>query len=371
MILFRVFIIFIFNYPFEGSAGLSDEIYSQLRLDSLAEKLPGHMVEVDKGRNLYLHCGGKEKQGQPTVILEAGAGEPGVFWALVQPELEKITRVCSYDRAGLGSSSENNQTHLDRVEDLHRLLSHSKIVPPYILVGHSIGGWIANRFARKYPKTVNGVVLAESALFSFPPESAIYEQLKKTGKSYQQFKEDSYKELSEEAENQVKKIRLNKPEELKERLDRLNKKYKSSNHSMERTVDYLRLLHDSLLSEKSKRALIQEYLLIPNAVLRNGESLYQNMSDIPLIVVMGDHVFEFSTPPYPPGQSKEAYLDESMARIRKFSDELLRLSTQSSFMLAENSGHNVQLDRPDVIIKAVKKILLLHSESSGSTLKSP
>jgi len=59
---------------------------------------PGKLIDIG-GRKLHINCIG---QGPPTVILDAGLGDSSVYWFLVQPEIAKLTQVCSYDRAGLG-----------------------------------------------------------------------------------------------------------------------------------------------------------------------------------------------------------------------------------------------------------------------------
>lgn len=62
---------------------------------------PGQLVDLG-GWHLHLNCAGEGSAGKPTVILEAGAGGFSVDWSLVQPEVVRFARVCSYDRAGLG-----------------------------------------------------------------------------------------------------------------------------------------------------------------------------------------------------------------------------------------------------------------------------
>src|SRR5215510_8769507 len=64
---------------------------------------PGQLIDIG-GYRLHLYCMGDSKNGSPTVILEQGLGGTSPAWALIQPEVAKVTRVCSYDRAGLGWS---------------------------------------------------------------------------------------------------------------------------------------------------------------------------------------------------------------------------------------------------------------------------
>ena len=95
---------------------------------------PGRLVDVG-GRQLHLYCDG---EGAPTVVLEAGATSFSGAWARVQPEVARTTRVCSYDRAGLGWSEAGDKPFDPRAvpDDLRRLLDTAGERAPHVLVGH-------------------------------------------------------------------------------------------------------------------------------------------------------------------------------------------------------------------------------------------
>jgi pimeloyl-ACP methyl ester carboxylesterase len=122
---------------------------------------PGKLVPIGGGRSLYLECVGS---GSPTVVLEAGFGADARNWAGVQPQIGRMTRTCSYDRAGLGNSVARPGVHdaRDELSDLGRLLAGAHIAPPYVVVGHSYGGLLARLFARAHPDATAGVVLVDS-----------------------------------------------------------------------------------------------------------------------------------------------------------------------------------------------------------------
>ena len=121
---------------------------------------PGRLIDVG-GRRLHLLCGGK---GTPTVVLEAGASSFSIDWTLVQRELDHTTRVCSYDRAGMGwSDSSTAATRASEGSDLHTLLSVAGERPPYVMVGASRGGLLVRAFAADYPDEVLGLVLVDPA----------------------------------------------------------------------------------------------------------------------------------------------------------------------------------------------------------------
>ncbi len=114
------------------------------------------------GRRLYLECAG---HGAPTVILEAGAGRAHDTWDAVWSALTTLTRVCRYDRAGIGHSQSGPRprTVQDVVTDLHALLHAAQLPRPYLLVGHSLGGLIVRLYAGLHPEEVVGLVLLDSS----------------------------------------------------------------------------------------------------------------------------------------------------------------------------------------------------------------
>jgi pimeloyl-ACP methyl ester carboxylesterase len=111
---------------------------------------------------LNLNCNG---QGSPTVILDSGSGVPSVDWIKVQPEVAKFARVCSYDRAGYGWSEPGPEpgTSLQIAKELKTLLDVAGEKGPYLLVGHSFGGFNVRVFNGQYPKDVAGVVLVDAS----------------------------------------------------------------------------------------------------------------------------------------------------------------------------------------------------------------
>ena len=120
---------------------------------------PQRRVDIG-GRKLALHCSGV---GSPTVVFESPSGGAGWDWWAVQPRVAAKTRACTYDRAGYGFSDPSPRTPdaADAVDDLHALLKAAAIAPPYVLVGNSFGGGVAQLFAWIHPDEVQGLVLAE------------------------------------------------------------------------------------------------------------------------------------------------------------------------------------------------------------------
>ncbi len=121
---------------------------------------PGKLVDVG-GHRLHIHCTGA---GSPTVVLDSGFDDTMLVWWTIQPEVAKFTRVCSYDRAGVGwSDAGPAPTHSQRmVAELHTLLKNAGESGPYALVGASFGGLNARVFASQYPDETVGMVLVDS-----------------------------------------------------------------------------------------------------------------------------------------------------------------------------------------------------------------
>jgi pimeloyl-ACP methyl ester carboxylesterase len=120
---------------------------------------PGRLVDVG-GRRLHLNCTGR---GSPTVLFEAGAGAFSIDWSLVQPTIARTNRACSYDRARYAWSDPSPTAEMPEavVRDLHSLLGAAGERPPYVLVGHSMGGIYVRIYERRYSGDVVGMVLVD------------------------------------------------------------------------------------------------------------------------------------------------------------------------------------------------------------------
>jgi pimeloyl-ACP methyl ester carboxylesterase len=119
---------------------------------------PGRLIDVG-GRRLHLYCTGS---GGPTVILEAGSASGFYSYWDLQPRIP--FRTCSYDRAGMGFSDPRpgRRISAEIAADLHELLARAGEKPPFVLVGHSLGGQFVRKYAELYPDEVKGMVLLDS-----------------------------------------------------------------------------------------------------------------------------------------------------------------------------------------------------------------
>lgn len=135
---------------------------------------PGELVDVG-GYQLHINCTGT---GGPTVVIEAGLGDWSTGWGLVQPEVAKRTRVCTYDRAGWGWSDAGPlpRDATQFAKELHILLKNANIPGPYVMVGHSLGGLVVRVFVHDYASDVAGAVLVDSMVPQQFTQSPMAEQ---------------------------------------------------------------------------------------------------------------------------------------------------------------------------------------------------
>jgi pimeloyl-ACP methyl ester carboxylesterase len=134
------------------------------RRDQRVYTAPGELVDVGDGRRLHMLVSGAEHDGT-TVILEAGTGGFSSDWAWTQSKVAEHATVVSYDRAGLGWSDprQDDLTASGAVADLRAGLDAQGINGPYVLVGHSSGGFLIRAFADTYPDDTAGLVFVDAS----------------------------------------------------------------------------------------------------------------------------------------------------------------------------------------------------------------
>jgi pimeloyl-ACP methyl ester carboxylesterase len=153
-------LLLVFLLPFAATAlGFTYETIMQAG-DAERYPPPGQMVDVG-GYQMHIYCVG---EGSPTLILESGAGGTSATYAALQGQLQEDTRVCTYDRAGMGwsESGPEARTVWQIALELHALLQNADIEPPYVLGGLSLGGLYVRAFAAEYPDETAGLVLLDT-----------------------------------------------------------------------------------------------------------------------------------------------------------------------------------------------------------------
>jgi len=294
-------------------AGFLYENVSEAR-DRRFNSMPGKLVEVN-GRKMHIHCLG---DAGPAIILDSGLGDSYISWRKVQPQIAKFTRVCSYDRAGLGYSEPSSQPRTSKViaEELHGLLQAAGIAPPYILVGHSMGGYDVRLYASLYPKEVAGMVLVDA---SHPDqENRFPMELKGMEGSWQR-----------EAEFLAYSMPFGIPRVLGFcDDDPIQRAAECNFHSSKEALSELNEFSDSAAQTAATGSL----------------------GDIPLVVLSHD-------PNKPSAELPAEVAKPTNEAWEKMQEELAHLSTHGTQSIAEGSSHYIQSDRPEVVIEAVRNVV--------------
>lgn len=282
---------------------------------------PGRLVKVD-GYQMHLVCAGA---GSPTVVLESGLGDAWLPWYKVQPAVAQLTQVCSYDRAGLGFSDPRPQQPDSRsiAHNLHGLLAAAGVNPPYVLVGHSIGGIHVRVYQHLYPAEAVGMVLVDS---SHPDqEQRLPAELRK-------FESRFYLE----AELLGLTIPLGIP-----RLTHACGGGPPEIAAMQRTIEC------RWQTLKATEAELNAFSASADEGRQTG-----SLSTLPLVVLSHDPNKGAAPGMIPADVGRR--MEEAWVEMQ---EELARLSTNGSRVVATGSTHYIQLDRPDLVIAAVRKVL--------------
>jgi len=294
-------------------AGFLYENISEAR-DRRFNPLEGRLLDVG-GRTMHIDCTG---EGSPTVILDSGLGDSYLSWRKVQPEIAKFTRVCSYDRAGLGYSEPSSQPRTSKViaEELHALLQAASVSPPYVIVGHSMGGYNVRVYTGLYRNEIVGMVLVDA---SHPDqESRFPAELKNMEGSWHR-----------EAQFIASTMPFGIP-----RLLGL-----CDDDAVTRAAD---------CNWHSAREQLAEMSAFPESAAETAQT--GSLSDMPLAVLSHDPDKPSSDlPPDLAKPTNEAW--------EKMQEELAHLSTRGTQTVAKNSAHYIQIDRPEVVIDAVRNVV--------------
>jgi pimeloyl-ACP methyl ester carboxylesterase len=287
----------------------------------------GKLVDIG-GFRLHLNCIG---QGTPTVVMDAGGGAPSIAWGLVPSEIAKFTRVCTYDRAGFGWSDPNLRTprsSQQSVDELHLLLTKAGIHPPYILVGHSLGGVNMRLYASQYPEDVVGLVLVDSS-HENQMTSEIWKRTKMLSWLYQVLRVVS----------QVGVLRLIGEMNLLPILEGIRQE-----------IQKYPLEVQALFDAFKSFCYCSDYWATASSELVNIKKSFDevrsvtSLGSLPLIVLSQ-------------GSKDSKMSDERFQQWASLQLDLTKLSPNSQHVIAENSGHFVQLDRPELVISAVQRLI--------------
>jgi len=285
-------------------------------------KPPGKLVDIG-GRRLHLYCIGS---GSPTVIVEAGSSSFSIDFALVQPAIAKLVQVCTYDRAGMAWSDPGptQATVEQTMDDLHLLLTKAAIRPPYVILGASLGGLFARSYQRRYPAEVVGVVMDDPA----SDEGLRFLVNGKDKESYDM----TAAEMREVGREYLRKPPP--PPELPTKLDPPDDRLPVALHAAELWAARKYFTDRDLTSlvMVTNESYRQEFIALRAERLQRPHPL----GALPLVVI---------------GRNET---DER----RKQLVDLAALSTAGKLVIAKDSGHEIHVEKPEVVIDAVREVVM-------------
>ena len=283
---------------------------------------PGSLVDLG-GRRIHLFV--KGNADGPTVVIEPGAGEPSMLWWFVQDQIATFARVCTYDRPGYQWSDPPalEASLEDRARDLHEVLTRGNVPGPYVLVAHSYGGAIARLFARDHLTDVAGVVLVDT-----PDEELLF------GQRYASVIAKCGWILAVATfVMQTGIVRLwsalfaGRDQKAEPNLSSQAQHF----WAMAFTPQGLKAATDELAS----------ITRTPPALRAKGA--FGLLGDVPLIVLAHGQPF--------PGMFATLEVGFRESQIR-----LAALSSNSELIVVENANHNINMDAPEIVVDAVKRI---------------
>ena len=298
---------------------------------------PGQMVDVG-GYRLHINCQGMPVAGRPTVVMVTAHAEPGLSWASVQPEVAKFTRVCTYDRAGLGWSepSPKPRTASNIVEELHTLLARAGIEPPYVLVGHSIGGMYVRLYAHEHPEQVAGMVLVDATH---------EEQSARMPEAIAKMQATSNRAMG----CVFALLKAMSSTGLLAPLAKVKGGVWFMPVPREARAAYLGTVWSgSKYFEAAKR----ETLALSESLATVRARQIQSLGDIPLIVISAGR------PAITAGLGiSEADAEQFKALAAELHIEMAALSPRGKRVIAEESGHYVPVEQPQVVVDAIREVV--------------
>lgn len=285
----------------------------------------GRPVRLPDGRTMNLYCLGK---GSPTVVLESGIGGGAYDWWAVQDRIAGLTRVCAYDRAGIGRSPPGPFPRDTRAEaaDLDALLRASEVKGPYVLVGHSMGGYNVRLFASRHPDQVAGMVLVDPAVENQIPvlEAAVPAIAENDRKSVAYIGACADPRRSEET---ARRCGRSAPASFPPDL--------AAAYASAFGLSYFQTFQSE----------VQSFLTVDSGQVAAER---RPLGDMPFIVLTRGE------------RSTDMPADQAATEWRLWNqmhDDLARLSTAGENRVVAGANHYIQFDKPDAVVGAVGEVV--------------
>lgn len=288
------------------------------------------LVDVG-GYRLFIDCQGR---GSPTIVIDGGAGTWSIFYRHLQKTLAGDSRVCVYDRAGLGMSDNGPlpRTTGRMADELHRLLAAAGLEPPYLLVGHSLGGYTVRIYQRRHADEVTGLVLMESG---HPRQ---WERLPQGVLASVQGAVPAFKAMVDAA-----------------RRGELTTEHLDSWPFSRQGQDQRQAYEKAMLTPKPYETTGAEFA----SVLESAAAVpAETLGDLPLVVVTAQRSFEaFRGSGMPIEESNPIWLE--------LQRELVGLSSAAEQLTSATADHNIEQSDPDLVVKGVRRALTMVRQRSA------
>lgn len=252
--------------------------------------------------SLHIRC---EGQGRPAIVIDTGVGDTADRWQAFQSQVAQMAYVCTYDRAGYGSSEPGLLPRDSQrlTNELRQLLENARVGGPYVLMGHSLGGLNAQVFATQYPDLVSGLILLDPTPLPFITGQAFPEL-------YHMFQQQAF--------------------ELQRMADAARA---STDAEAQAKADYLEAVaseHAALIAQSASQV-----------------AAIESFGDIPLVVIGS-------------GKPNPAFGADAEAFQQFWIEQNRLLATRSSngrFILAQESSHYLHEDAPDLLLEAIRQMV--------------
>ncbi len=271
--------------------------------DAREYPMQGQLVDLG-GYRLHMYCVG---EGTPTVVMDSSFRESSRQWRFIQPGVSRLTRTCSYDRAGLGWSDPGPLPRSSEVmaDELHALLVNAGVPGPYVLVGHSFAGLSLRVYASKHPEEVAGMVLVD-------------------------------------ADHPNKYVKSPSPsEELRYLLYR-----------MAAPIGVARLFGGCPVGPPSCSQYVETLWAMWSSRAESAAQVRARgqLGKIPLAVIARDPQFR----PKLDGRAERQQFEYTHLWQQL---ELARLSPNSTFAIAKNTSHQIPTDGPEFVVQAIQRVI--------------
>lgn len=319
-------------------SGQGGNLQAEPSSGTVSPLLEKHLVDIGNGRRINLVCFG---HGTPTVVFEYGLGGHMLNWQKVQPAISALTTSCFYDRTGYGYSDPSSRasTAQGATDDLYWLLRKANIDRPVVLVAHSLGGLDATLYADRFPSDVAGLVLVDP-LF--------------TGQDLDETPEERQRVAAVYERSQAAMVRCGNL---------------ARQHQLSAADGHACFQIDSKADAEQSRYLLAQYTSASrwDAMLSESRNVHAagtlsedeveeqraaaSWSEKPVIVLTA------GLAPKEPDETEDEHC-KNMAHWKAGHDRLAARSSRGESVVVPGATHMIQLDQPDVVIDAVRQVVL-------------